>query len=115
MATHHMVKFKPAITGRKVRFAVVGCGRIAANHFGAIEKHADRIELAGVCDIDPTMLDNVTSKARVAGYGSLPELLSKCDADIVVLATPSGLHPEQTIQIAETGRHVMTEKPMATR
>ena len=30
-------------------------------------------------------------------------------------ATPSGLHARQAIQIAETGRHVMSEKPMATR
>jgi len=115
MATQHMVRFKPPITGRKVRFAVVGCGRIAANHFSAIEKHGDRIELAGACDIDPAVLAKVTSKNGVRGYGSLHELLSKCDADIIVLSTPSGLHPEQTIQIAESGRHVMTEKPMATR
>ena len=45
----------------------------------------------------------------------LADLLEKSDADIVVLATPSGMHPSQTIRIAEAGRHVMTEKPMATR
>ena len=32
-----------------------------------------------------------------------------------MLATPSGLHPEQAIEVARAGRHVMTEKPMATR
>ena len=42
-------------------------------------------------------------------------MLEKTDADIVVLTTPSGLHPEQAIEIARSGRHVMTEKPMATR
>mgnify|MGYP001262290994 FL=1 len=34
---------------------------------------------------------------------------------MIVLATPSGMHAAQTIQAAEAGRHVMTEKPMATR
>jgi UDP-N-acetyl-2-amino-2-deoxyglucuronate dehydrogenase len=110
-----MVKFKPPITGRKLRFAVVGCGRISANHFAAIERHANRIELVGVCDIDPAALEKMTRKTGVAGYGGLEELLTKCNADIVALATPSGLHPEQAILVAESGRHVMTEKPMATR
>ncbi len=110
-----MVKFKPSIAGRKLRFAVVGCGRISANHFAAIEKHADRVELVGACDIDPAALQKVTRKTEVPTYGGLEELLSKCNADVVALATPSGLHPEQAILVAESGRHVMTEKPMATR
>ena len=49
----HMVKFKPAVTGRRPRFALVGCGRIAANHFSAFEQLRDRAELVAVCDIDP--------------------------------------------------------------
>ena len=31
------------------------------------------------------------------------------------ITTPSGLHADQAVAIAQTGRHVMTEKPMATR
>jgi UDP-N-acetyl-2-amino-2-deoxyglucuronate dehydrogenase len=42
-------------------------------------------------------------------------MLASCDADAFVLTTPSGLHPEQAIQVAKAGRHVVTEKPMATR
>ena len=38
--------------GRKIRIAIVGCGRISKNHFGSIEAHADDLELAAVCDID---------------------------------------------------------------
>ena len=41
---------------RKIRFALVGCGRISANHFDALEKHADQAELVDVCDIDPEAL-----------------------------------------------------------
>jgi UDP-N-acetyl-2-amino-2-deoxyglucuronate dehydrogenase len=42
-------------------------------------------------------------------------MLAKCDADAFILTTPSGLHPEQAIEIAKSGKHVITEKPMATR
>jgi UDP-N-acetyl-2-amino-2-deoxyglucuronate dehydrogenase len=110
-----MIKFKPPITGRRPRFALVGCGRIAANHFGAFEQFRDRAELVAVCDIDPAALAAATKRTGAKGYSSLTDLLAASDADIVVLSTPSGLHPEQAIQVAASGRHVMTEKPMATR
>lgn len=110
-----MVRLKPPIAGRPVRFAVVGCGRISANHFAAMRQHGDRVELVGVCDIDAAALNAAMKLTGAPGYGSLQELLAGANADIVVLATPSGLHPEQAILAAEAGRHVMTEKPMATR
>ncbi len=103
------------ITDRRIRLALVGCGRISANHFGAIEKHSDRVELTDVCDVDPGALEKAVSKTGAKGHRSLAGMLETTTADLVILATPSGLHPEQTIQIARSGRHVMTEKPMATR
>lgn len=105
----------PIISDRKIRFAVVGCGRISRNHFEALAQHTQRAELVAVCDIDPVALDAATKRTGVRGYRDLDALLKGSDADIVVIATPSGLHPAQTIQIAGAGRHIMTEKPMATR
>jgi UDP-N-acetyl-2-amino-2-deoxyglucuronate dehydrogenase len=104
-----------AITGRKIRFAVVGCGRISANHFNAMKVHADNIELVGVCDTDPDHLAAAVKTTGAAGYRSLQELLEDSDADVIVLATPTGLHPRQAVEAARSGRHVVTEKPMATR
>jgi UDP-N-acetyl-2-amino-2-deoxyglucuronate dehydrogenase len=42
-------------------------------------------------------------------------MLKGTTADLVVLTTPSGLHPQQAVDVAKAGKHVMTEKPMATR
>jgi len=103
------------IIGRKIRFAHVGCGRISANHFGALREHASRAELVAVCDSDPTALGKAVTATGARGFASLPELLHGCDADVVSISTPSGLHAEQAIAVAESGRHVVTEKPMATR
>jgi UDP-N-acetyl-2-amino-2-deoxyglucuronate dehydrogenase len=110
-----LIHYPPAIVGRKIRFALVGCGRIAANHFEALKRHSERAELVDVCDVDGKALARAVEQTGAKGHESLPELLASTSADIVVLATPSGLHPDQAIQIAESGRHVMTEKPMATR
>jgi UDP-N-acetyl-2-amino-2-deoxyglucuronate dehydrogenase len=106
---------KPFVADRRIRFALVGCGRISANHFDAIDKQADRAELVGVCDIDSAALEKAVQRTGAPPFRSLDALLAGTDADLVILSTPSGLHADQAVQVAEAGRHVMTEKPMATR
>ncbi len=105
----------PTITNRKIKIAVIGCGRISKNHFGSIEKHADDLELVAVCDNDPEKLQEAAAKYNVPAFADLETLLAKSDCDLVALCTPSGLHPAMAIQAAAAGRHVLTEKPMATR
>jgi UDP-N-acetyl-2-amino-2-deoxyglucuronate dehydrogenase len=103
------------ISGRKIRIALLGCGRIARNHILAIEQHKENLDLVGVCDNHPGRLAEAVRVTGATGFSNLGEMLHVAEADIVAIATPSGLHPEQTIEIAASGRHVMTEKPMATR
>jgi UDP-N-acetyl-2-amino-2-deoxyglucuronate dehydrogenase len=109
---HH---FLTHVNRRKIRFALVGCGRIAKNHFAAIQHHNERCELVAVCDVDPVALEEAARTTGAAPFNSLTKMLAGSDADAFILATPSGLHPEQAIQIAAAGRHIITEKPMATR
>lgn len=109
-----MYKFPAPITDRKIRFALVGCGRIAQNHFAAIRQHEADAELVGVCDINPIALADAVKTTGAKGFASLSEMLADCDADVYVLTTPSGLHADQAIQVANSGKSVVTEKPMAT-
>ncbi len=104
-----------SINDRNIRIALVGCGRISTNHFAAIEKHESYIQLVDVCDKNPEVLTQTINRINVKGHLNLTELLQTTSAEIVVLTTPSGLHPDQAIQVAQSGRHVITEKPMATR
>jgi UDP-N-acetyl-2-amino-2-deoxyglucuronate dehydrogenase len=104
-----------SISDRKIRIAVVGCGRISKNHFGSIEKYSEHIELVAVCDIDPAVLAEHAQKYKVSGYSSMEDMLSKEKLDLVALCTPSGTHPDQAVLAAKHKIHVMTEKPMATR
>ncbi len=106
---------RPPILDRKLRFALAGCGRIAASHFDAIKTHAARCELIDVCDTDPQALSAAVARTGAAGHADLSAMLATTQADCVILATPSGLHAAQAIEIARSGRDVMTEKPMATR
>jgi len=106
---------RPPVTDRKVRFALAGCGRIAANHAEALHKHAERAELVAVCDTDAIALAAMATRTGARPFDSYAAMLGAADVDCVVLTTPSGLHPQQAIDAAAAGRHVMTEKPMATR
>jgi UDP-N-acetyl-2-amino-2-deoxyglucuronate dehydrogenase len=105
----------PPITGRRIRFALAGCGRIWKNHVEALKKHAADAEIAAVCDTDPAALEAGCKLAGAPGFASYDEMLEKSAADVVVLSTPSGLHAGQAIAAAAAGKHVITEKPMATR
>jgi len=111
-----MMDASKRVTGRKIRLGVVGCGKISANHFAALEGLRDQFELVSVCDSHPESLNQICSKLTVVGYPGLERMLqAEPDLDLVTLCSPSGLHAEQTIQAAGYGRHVVTEKPMATR
>lgn len=103
------------ITGRKVRFALVGCGRISKNHLDALASHAVDAELVDICDIDPNALRGAVNATGAIGHSTLDSMLSTTTADSVILTTPSGQHPNQAIAVARSGRHVVSEKPMATR
>ncbi len=103
------------IQGRKIRIGIVGCGRIAKNHFASIETHSDNIELVAVCDNNAATLAAHHERYQVPAYQRIEDLLKAEQLDLVALCTPSGLHPEEAVIAARHGVNVMTEKPMATR
>ena len=109
-----MKKFE-AVLDRKIRIAIVGCGRISKSHFGSIEKHKDDIELISICDTNQDLISKYKSKYKVRGYLELNEMLDNETLDLVAICSPSGMHADQTEMCAKRGINVMTEKPMATR
>lgn len=104
-----------SIHDRKIRIAIIGCGRISKNHFGSIEKHAENFELVSVCDINADTLKAHTEQYSVPGYNRLEDMLRTEKPDMLAICTPSGLHADQAVIAARHGVHVITEKPMATR
>lgn len=103
------------VVGRRIRIAIVGCGRISKNHFGAIERFPDDFELVAVCDLDPQIAQAAAARHATEGYTELEAMLQEIRPDVIALCTPSGLHPGQAITAAQHGVHVITEKPMAVR
>ena len=109
-----MQNFKTVPEG-PIRIAVIGCGRIARNHFGAIREMGGEMTLTAICDVDADIRNAHAAEHGVPGYASMEELLQHHELDLVALCTPSGLHPDQAVLASRFGVNVMTEKPMATR
>lgn len=96
------------------RLALVGCGQIANKHLSALSRLQQDFEVVGVVDPDADALARAGEVAEVAGFRTLEECLAARTVDLAVLATPTGLHPEQALQAAQAGAHVLTEKPLGT-
>ena len=96
-------------------FALVGCGRVATQHLRALDHHAGRAELLAVCEPDDERRKAAAQKTGARPFASMEVMLAEARPDVVVLASPSGLHPDQARAAARAGCHVMCEKPIATR
>jgi len=94
------------------RVALVGCGRIAKNHFDAIAR-VDGLDLVAVADVVQARAEAAGAANGVPAFASLAEMMAAVDCDVVTVATPSGLHPVHGIEAARAGKHVVSEKPMA--
>ena len=97
--------------GKKINFAIVGCGRIAQRHAEEISKIGN---LKAVCDINETKVTNSVKLIAQQVIISIDDLLkSEKDVDVISICTPNGLHAEHSIKALRAGFHVLCEKPMA--
>ena len=109
----------------KLKFAVIGCGRISGNHIKAILDNFEDVELISVCDI---LKDRAEFKAdeylikaqeknipaiRPNVYSDYREMLQKEDINVYVICTESGYHAEVSLYCLNLKKHVLVEKPMA--
>ena len=99
-------------TQPEFKVALAGCGRISRNHFDALAA-VDGLRLTAVCDAEESRARAAGEALGVPWFKSFETMLREADCDVVTIATPSGLHPQQGVLAARAGKHVVTEKPMA--
>ena len=97
----------------EVRFGIIGCGVIAPTHASALDKIGNA-RLIAVADILEERAREFAEKHGVEDYyTNYRELLGRDDIDAVSICTPHYLHAPMAIDAAESGKHVLVEKPMA--
>lgn len=101
-----------------MKYALIGCGRIATNHIKAVLN--TQLEFIAVCDIEPknisTLLEkydlqNNTSIAHYTDYKKMIE--DNPEIELVAIATDSGVHAEISLYCIDHGINIIVEKPMA--
>lgn len=97
----------------KIKFAVVGCGYIGKRHASMIMGNSN-CDLIALCDILPKEDLNLENYSQALFFESLDSLEeAKVEIDVVVVASPNGLHEEHALKALDLGCHVVIEKPMA--
>lgn len=103
---------------RPLKVGVLGTGMIATFDYGVIPnlRHfPEKVELVAVAD---TVLDAAKAAQEKFNvpevYGGLEEMLEKADLDAVVNLTPIPFHGATSLKILEAGKHLVSEKPLAT-
>ena len=104
---------------KKLRYALIGCGRIAPNHIAACMNNADALELCAVCDPIEERMEEVlkplpeNARSLVRRYTDYREMLAKEQPELCALATESGKHAAIGLDVLRAGSSVIIEKPIA--
>lgn len=100
-----------------MKYALIGCGRIAINHLIAAKKN--QLDIVAVCDIRLEKTQQLLEKAEipvdsVEKYEDYHRMLEEHpEIELISIATESGSHAQIAIDCMTAGHHVMVEKPIA--
>jgi UDP-N-acetyl-2-amino-2-deoxyglucuronate dehydrogenase len=97
-----------------LRFALVGCGRIAKRHSELLGRGViSGARLVAVCDSVPDRSKTIGEQFGVPFYSDMNNMMRHESVDVAVVLTESGNHARDVIALAEYGKHIIVEKPMA--
>jgi len=109
----------------KLRFGIIGCGRVSPKHVEALANNFSKAELVALCDLEEEKAhelkhrykDQLETKGfdipEITTYTDYLQMLSRHDIDVVSIATYSGTHARIALDAMQAGKHVIVEKPMA--
>ncbi|MBP1234040.1 putative dehydrogenase [Arthrobacter sp. PvP102] len=102
---------------KTLKVAITGCGVIGRTHAVALQEFPGTSIVAlvdAIPDAAESLADFIESsgRPRPSVHTSLESAFAAADIDLVALATPSGLHIQQGLEVLAAGKHVVIEKPL---
>lgn len=97
-----------------IRFALIGCGKIAKKHAESILSTGSS-QLVAVADTNEQAARNFAQAYDASWHKNYHEMLAKEDVDVVCVLTPSGSHYAICMDIFDYGKHMVVEKPLTLR
>lgn len=102
---------------KALRVAITGCGVIGRTHAVALQEFPD-VEIVALIDAVPAAAESLagfveeSGRPRPSTHEAIGDALAADDVDMVVLATPSGFHIQQALEVLAADKHVVIEKPL---
>ena len=93
-----------------VRTVILGMGTISVVHLTALEAMEDKVEIVGLCDIDPKKLE--AYEGRYATFTDVEEMLRETSPDVAHVCLPHDQHLPEIRRLVEAGVAIFTEKPI---
>ncbi|MEM2739191.1 MAG: Gfo/Idh/MocA family oxidoreductase [Candidatus Bathyarchaeia archaeon] len=97
----------------RVRYAVIGLGRIGRLHCETLRSRIDEAELAAVCDLSEDLARSMGERFRTVWHSDYSRILVDPSIDAVIVATPTFTHKSIVLEALKEGKHVFVEKPLA--
>lgn len=100
-----------------MKYALIGCGRIATNHVKAVVNNG--LEFAAVCDVIPENMENLLARhgleqdASIVRYTDYRKMIEEIRPELVGIATESGIHAEIALFCIDHKVNCIIEKPIA--
>ncbi len=98
-----------------MKYALIGCGRIAVNHLKAVFNND--LDLVALCDLKKDHINNLTKQFNIINICEYLDykkmIIEHPEIELVAIATDSGVHAEIALFCLENGKHVIVEKPIA--
>ena len=100
-----------------MKYALIGCGRIATNHIKAAVNN--KLEIVAVCDVLPEKIEAILAKhgleddKSIKRYTDYKKMLEENELELVSIATESGIHARIALDVIDAGVNLIIEKPMA--
>jgi len=104
---------------KKLNIALVGLGRYATGELAPALQHTKLCKLNGIVTGHPSKAKRWKSKYNIPdkniyNYKTYDQIADNDDIDIIYIVLPNAMHAEYTIRGAQAGKHMISEKPMAT-
>lgn len=100
----------------KTKFALVGLGRVSENHLSALTSGNVPSQLVAIADLDAAKAKEKGEKYGVSYYTDYHKMIAEHpEIEVINVAVPTGYHAQVVIDLAQYGKHIVTEKPMALK
>lgn len=99
---------------KKVRFAIIGAGRIGQVHAENLTRHIQEAEVVAIADVVQEAAEQTARRfGIVCASGEPAEIFGREDIDAVAICSSTETHADFIIQAARSGKHAFCEKPIA--